>query len=273
MSAEQGDRKPELREIMSGAVRTVSEQSSELMNRTVQALDDGGQVDVSSLIAAFDLNANLSLAVRQFLENRGQIIFPGEQAIKSPAIDNNENRDLGESVSPEGPKTFGELLRAKIDYELLPADKDSFFKSKIYEIAKDTSGVKKAALAEGIPATKRKITREETINILYRFFTTPPGTFKKKRELYSLQEIKVSFFPKNLDLPKQLSGEIGYDWTQNPTVDHQTAMELRGLLVLQKVLTGEKVKQKGHPGVQFTKRTVPAIIPEAQERTIFANQP
>lgn len=254
MSAEQGDRKPELREIMSGAVRTVSEQSSELMQTVVQVLKDGEQVDVASLTAAFDLNANLNRTLKEFLENQGRVVFPEGQSVQPAAIDDRKDEERNKPSLPEGPKTFGELLKAKIDNELLPANNGSFTKSEIFEAAKNKKAVKKAASAEGFASRKVRFTRQEAINILYRVFITPAGAFKKKREFFSLQEIRTSFFPTNRDLLNQLSGEVNYDWLQNPTIDYQTAMELRGLGHLEKILTGEKVTRKGRTGAQFTKR-------------------
>lgn len=270
MNMEQRERRPqdELRGVMSGAVRQVTEQSSELMQSALQALKDGQQVDVASLIAAFDLNANLSQALKQFLESRGQVVFPEGQSIRPPAIDGEVDKD--EPSLPEGLKTFGDLLRAKIDGKLLPKDNDSFAKSEIFEVAKDTSGVRRAALAEGISAHQRKLTREQVIKVLYRFFTTPPGHFRKKQESYSLQEFKKSFVRAG-SLINELSQEINYDWTQNPTIDYQTAMELRGLVNLEKVITGEKVAKKGNPGAQLEKRSVFSSTPSTE--AAFPNQP
>lgn len=260
MSVEQRDRRPELREIMSGAVRQVTGQSSELLQRAVQALEDGKQVDVPSLIAVFDLTANLSQALKEFIERRGQVVFPEGQSTQPPTIDVRGNEGKNELSLPEGPKTFGELLKAKIDNKLLPADNGSFAKSEIFEAAKDTSGVRRAALAEGIPAMKSKLTRDQAIKVLYRFFTTPRGNFRKKQESYSLQEFKKSFVQTG-SLISELSQEINYDWTQNPTVDYQTAMDLRGLVNLKRVLTGKKVTRKGRPDAQFVRK--PAL-PRAQ---------
>lgn len=266
MSAEHREQRPsEIREVMSDAVRTVSEQSSKLMHRAVQALDDDGQVDVPSLIAAFDLNANLSQAVKQFLESRGQVVFQDGQSVQPPSdknldqsitalseIHDNEGKD--EPNLPQGPKTFGELLRAKIERELLPTDKATFWKSEIFEAAKNRNSVKKAAKEEGFSVQKRRFTKEEAVQILYRVFITPSGKFKKKQKSLSLQEINSSFFPSHRDLLDQLSYEINYDWSQNPTVDYQTAMDLRGLAQLEKVVTGEKVAKKGNPEPHFVKK-------------------
>ena len=94
MSAEHGERKPELKGIMSGAVRTVSEQSFVLMQRVVQVLEDGGQVDVASLIAAFDLNANLSLALKEFLERRGEVVFQEGQPVQPTIADSSEKSQV-----------------------------------------------------------------------------------------------------------------------------------------------------------------------------------
>ena len=273
MSVEKGDRRPELTEVMSGAVITVSEQSSELMQKVVQALQNSGQPDIASLTAAFDLNASLSQTLKEFLENQGQVVFPEKQSIQPTAINNDVdegNRD--EPSAAEDPKTFGELLRAKIDNDLLPEDRDSFAKSEIFEVAKNKGAVRKAAIVEGFKAQKTKFTKEETIQILYRAFTTPPGQLKKRREFYNLKEIKNSF-ERTGNMINRFSGEINYDWTQNPTINYQTAMELRGLVRLEQVITGEKVARKGRPGAQFGRRPVFPRIPLTDSPLALSDQP
>lgn len=276
MSAEQIERRPiGLRGVMPGVVRTISEQSSELMQRVVQALKDGEQIDVTSLTAAFDLNANLSRTLKEFLENQGKVVFPEGQPIKPSAIDGEGDKIVDSLITElsslhEGPRTFGELLREKIDSQLLPPDKDSFKKSELFEAAKNKGAVRKAAAAEGFKAQKNIFTREETMQILYRFFITPAGNFKNIKESYSLQEIRKSF-PMTEASINALSQEINYDCAQNPTIDYQTAMELRGLVNLEKILTGEKAARKGRPGAQFGRKPTPD--PSTVAAIAFSDQP
>lgn len=271
MSAEHSERRPNgIRVTITESLIKLSEQSSMVQETMTQALKNGS-VDLPAVIAALELSGKLSATMQSFLENQGGIIFQEGQSIQPTAIDGKEDKD--ESSLPEGPKTFGGLLRAKIDNELLPANNGSFTKSEIFEAAKNKKAVRKAASAEGFDPRKTRFTRQEAINILYRVFTTPSGAFKKKQESFSVQEIRVSFFPTNSGLLSQLIDKIGYDWTQNPTIDYQTAMELRGLAQLEKVLTGEKVARKGRPGAQFERKSVFPSTPSTESALSFSNQP
>lgn len=178
MSAEHRDRNPsQIKTTITESLGRVSEQSSRVQEAITQALKNG-PIDLQALIAALELSGQLNLTMESFLKNQGEVVFPEGQSVQSPVVDGEE--DKSKPIATEGPKTFGELLRAKIDSELLPVDKGSFAKSEIFQVARDTSGVRRAALAEGISANKSKLTREQVTNILYRFFTTPQARFKKK---------------------------------------------------------------------------------------------
>ncbi len=270
-TAEHREQKPDgIRTTIAESLSRISEQSTKVQETITQALKNGS-VDLPAVIAALELNGQFSATMQSFLEHQGQVVFSKEQSVQPTVTDNSEKSRYEPSL-PEGPKTFGELLRAKIDNELLPADKDSFTKSDIFEAARDTSGIRRASLAEGISAYKSKLTREQVIKIIYRFFTTPQAHFKKRQDSYSLQEFKKSFV-KAGNLISELSQEINYDWSQNPTVDYQTAMELRGLVNLEKVLTGEKVAKKGRPGAQFARRLDYASTQSTEAAIAFPEQP
>ena len=253
MSPEHIERNPnQIKATIKESLGKLSEQSFSVQEAITQALRDGS-VDLQALIAALELSGQLNLTMESFLKNQGEVVFAEGQFTQPTAVVDSEE-DKTEPSLAECPKTFGELLRAKIDSELLPTGRDVFPKSEIFEAARNRELTRKAAVAEGFKPHKHNFTREETIQIIYRVFTTPSGAFKKRQEFFSLQDIKASFFPTHRDLLNQLNSAINYDWSQNPTVDYQTAMEIRGLVQLQRIVTGEKVARKGREGEQFTKK-------------------
>lgn len=271
MTAEHKEQKPgEIHTAIRESLKKLSEQSLAVNETVTQALSNGS-VDVPGVIAALELTSQISTTMQSFLEHQGQVIFSADQHLQ-PSTTDAEDENNPDPIEPEGPQTFGELLRSRIENDLLPKDKDFFRKSEIYKIAMNASGVRKAALAEDIPPKKSKLTREQVIIILYRLFTTPAGSFKNRQESYSLQEFKKSF-PQTGDLVNRFSQEINYDWQKNPKIDYETAMEIRGLIELDKVLTGKKIARTGSSGAQFRRESVDAPTPSIEQATIFPSQP
>lgn len=269
MSKEQPGVKPdEINVTIKESLSRLSEQSTTVQGTVTQALKNGS-VDLPSVIAALELSGKLSATMQSFLENQGQVVFSDRESLRPPT-DENDGEDKHEPILPEGPKTFGELLRFRIDDQLLPVGKDSFLKSDLFEIAKNKNAVKKAAVAEKFSVKKRLFTREEAIQILYCFFITPSSNFKNIQQSYSLQEFKKSHLQAG-SVISELSQEINHDWLQNPTIDFQTAMELKGLINLKRVLSGEKVARMGHSGAQFGRKS--ADVSTLSTEPAFPYQP
>ncbi len=224
----------------------VTERSSIILESIKQALRDDGSIDVDAITAAFDLNEQMSHALREFLERRGPVVFAdGVSAQPAEVLEKGQVR--GEE-DPVGLRTFGELLTSKIDQQLLEEGKDVFTKKEIFDAAKNREAVRKAAKEEGFSAHKLNFSREDAIKILHRVFITPSAAFRRGSELLSRKEVIASFTVGKSNLIDELSSEIGFDWQQNQSVGLQTAMEIRGLVQLHRILTGEKTFRVGSPG-------------------------
>lgn len=123
------------------------------------------------------------------------------------------------------------MLKVRIGSRLAP-DKAEITKAEIIKVAKKRSAVTKAIAAEGLPSRQANFARDEAISVITRVLTTPRKDFQHG-STYDKSRLRVSFKidPKKLD---ELSDAAGFDWSQNSTVDSNTALAIRGLAQLDK---------------------------------------
>ncbi len=87
---------------------------------------------------------------------------------------------------------------------------------------------------------KGELTYEEAVDMVYQFLTTPTSLFKIK-EGYDKSRLINSFhlFGGGLN---GWSEQIGFVWEKGMTVSHDTAMQVRGLAQLDRLLKDEDKK-------------------------------
>ncbi|MEK7559539.1 MAG: hypothetical protein AAB521_04500 [Patescibacteria group bacterium] len=250
------------------------DKASKISNLTREVLSEGNvsQGDMPTIIGSLAAAENLNKAVRETLQLRG-VVFSVD-GITSTTTSLLEDEEIGIQDEPtvEGrreedddrPKTFGELLERRVDDDLLPPGQDQFKASQLKSIVGNESGMRKAASQEGMKRM-RSYSREEAVRIIKRLLRNPLGNLKK-REYWTKQNITSSF--PNVPVAKfeETIGQVEYDWKKRPTVDHETAMEIRGLIVLMRLLEKRAVV------VKEEKDAIVADLHEDEPLSVFVEQ-
>jgi len=199
----------------------LTERSEVHARAVVDALRNGQTVDPEELSATLLTVEGLNSTARRIVDEKGKRILE-------------RLRELA-GTQPEKPKTFAELLKLVAE-KVLPSDQDVFPKTALQKLLGDRRKTSKAIAGEGLPKNQQDFNRKEAIGIVLRFLTTP-NVRLLERESYTHAQIRCAFFQAiSIGQLEKWSAEIGHDWTQNPTIDRQTAMQIRGLVQLDKVL-------------------------------------
>jgi len=209
------------------AVRDLLKQTCRIAEAGLRDIDDGQrQVDPDELTDAFLSIEQIGHAGFEILKDRGSLIFPGDRVTPETA-----RQEAGVVTKEEKPKTFAELLRIRID-EALPEGKDDFRRDELREFLQNNRGTSRAIVAAGFSKSRYRFSRDQATQIIWRYLTTSRRRFVV-RESYDRNQVRTTFFLGNVKLLNELSAIVGHDWSRQQTVDYQTAMQLRGLALLE----------------------------------------
>lgn len=231
------------------SVRELLERSRDLTAGALGALgDDDNPQDIPTITAALVLSEGLNRTVREALGGSGEhVIFSADQQhpqdgqITTPEPILGTRPDLSTARENEDkPKTFGELLRVRIR-EFLP-DQQEFTKQDIFQLVKNIRGAKKILAKE----SRRKFNKGEVTLILARVLTTPSRVAEEKlktKQFYNQRDLAITFGSHfTLENLARWSKEIGHDWIDKQEVDSDTAMQIRGLGMLEKLKERDSLK-------------------------------
>lgn len=230
------------------SVRELLERSRDLTAGALGALEDNGNPDIPVITAALQLSEGLNATVRGVMGggNTEHVIFsqnqyPQNEQVATLKYTSTTRHDLPTArENGNKPKTFGELLKVKIGEFLL--DQQEFTKQEIYQFVKNVRGVRNILTKE----SRHKFNKEEVTLILAKILTTPFRVTEEKlktKRSYSQRDLAITFGSHfTLENLARWSKEIGHDWIDKPEVDSDTAMQIRGLGMLEKLKERDSLK-------------------------------
>ncbi|MBI2031072.1 MAG: hypothetical protein HYT08_00480 [Candidatus Levybacteria bacterium] len=217
-------------------IKLLLEQSKNLIGEISETIDANPSDQIPEITAALQFTEDTSRLARTMIEAHGGVIFSRDEINHQPISDPSPTTPRGEGTKPvsDRPKTFAELLKLRIDTKLLPFGHASFTLQELEDISGSKQGVKKAKKKSGFKKEKRFFSREETIELLQALFSTPVQKGPRKEQYSKLNVIQnITRAPKL----NELSAEIEFYWKKDTQIDHDTAMQIRGLVQLDKLLS------------------------------------
>lgn len=210
-----------LREAMVGALRGLAEKNAQLAGLVRDELSDNGLPSLPEVIAALGMISELASAGKTILAESG-VIFDGKSLPES-------EMKLEERISP--PKTFGELLRLRID-ESLPAEVEQFKKKDLLGFSGSVSRTRGAIKDLGLSGQKL-FSREQVIEVVEKTLTSS-GKVEVGQKDYNYSRLGNAFRVSREQLD-EWSRIVGHNWRLQTRVDKETALAIRGLAVLDKL--------------------------------------
>lgn len=235
-----------LKDLMSSTYLEILSRNRELLEGVGEAFKkafETGDFDASVVSAALYLIEHLSGTLREGVDNGIEnVIFSKDHSLKDqPLIQVQDNQSIIRledqrvdlSSKPEDtfiePQTFGDLLFLRLD-KALPDGQESFTREELERFAGDIRAAKE--ILESKPGVS--FSREETRKILQQILTTP-GPNSTHKNSFNKLSLMQTFSGLRANILNEFSSEIGHDWSKTPTVDFDTAMQIRGLGMLGKL--------------------------------------
>lgn len=240
---ERGSNPAGVGEVVAESTNLLLEQNNKLGLSVIAALSSQEIGNMDEVLAALDLMERIASVSRSLLETRGDAIYKNggrSQPSESGEVDSvvpagfepKEQPGITENV---GPKTFGELLDSKIDNYFGDCE---FVPKKVVQGLIGVVPTRRVAGELGIKPKNYKLKLEEAKIIVRKAVTKPQANFKFGGGFLDRQRMILSFFvgKGGSSLLDNYSEVIGYDWVKNPTVEYDTAMEIRGVRVLDNLI-------------------------------------
>lgn len=218
------------------SIMEITEEGVILYAMVRDAIRRGGPFD-DQMAAALGFVEQFSGATRRLLEASGSAIsFSNNGSQENPVASLQYPQDPAEDPPDLKPRTFGQLLRQQVE-ALFPEDRTAWSLAQI----KGTIKVKRVSIKNFINAGIDKkgsdnFSRGEAILVTIANLTTPGGRLVPQ-EQYTSGDVIRSFLISSPQL-NRWSQQVGYDWKAHPAVDFDTAMQLRGLHVLETRILG-----------------------------------
>jgi hypothetical protein len=194
-----------------------------------------GNTESPALIAA-------ALGVISELSRAGNVIFSQEIPATGVKQDKPKTLDFPTPIKNHQENdnhkanSFDELLIQRIDIELLKPDAEGVTKNHLYEILKGKNGkqIMGKQMIKSAISDKNAFSREEAIKIV-KLALIESNRINASRERYTRPEL-MQCFGTNASRLDSWGEQTGYNWKANPTMDTKTAMAIRGLAAIDRLL-------------------------------------
>lgn len=222
------ERKNSLPNVMAETSREIVGRIKNLAEGVSIEINNGSAFSPVEIAAALGMIAKLSEAEASILERSARIIF----ADGASPIANTEK--LGENKHP-----YNNLLRLKIEQELIPQGETTFTKNRLLEVIErfKLGETKLNKIFGGFP--EEKLSREQAISIIAEVLKTPLREKRsEKSESTRHQTYDKGYLSNHCRITaKQLDNwaeEADHNWKTNKTVGKEEADAIYGLSRLEK---------------------------------------
>lgn len=223
-----------LRKKIAGSIRDLLVQNAQFAQDAKEAFERD-DFDPDEVSVVLQLGEGISQTVRTVFETgRTRVLFSRDHnaadqqetlLLESATVSTQNN---GTEIEENGPKTFSELLTLKL-YQRLP-DQPKFTRRELEIFTPNIKGAK--SIFNSYQGST--FSREDTLKILQQVLTTPREHLRRTEE-FNRRTLLASFPSVKSTVLDKWSSEIGHDWTNKPNIDFQTAMQVRGLSMLEKL--------------------------------------